>query len=296
MCPLLLKLERKTKELSTKKIETLAQDILALLKEGEHKVTEEHKKKFGEDLAQLICDNLWGTTENSGAGRSVLRMSSLGNDCDRQLWLKDKNPGDIEPLPPEAKLKYLYGHILEHLLLFLAKEAGHEVLGEQTELEIDGVLGHRDAVIDGVTTDVKSASTFGFVKFKEHKLESDDPFGYLKQIFAYVDADKTLPDRRGAFLAIDKQFGHIVVDVYDNPKIAYDDLVKKKKESLASLITPPRAFMPEADGKSGNLKLGTKCSYCDVKNLCWPSLRTFIYSSGPRYLTHVERLPDVKEV
>lgn len=278
-------------KVSIKKIETLADDILALLSLEEHQVSEENKRKFGEDLANLICDSLWHKV-----GGSVLRMSSLGTQCDRSMYLKDRHPELEEPLPPESKLKYLYGHILEHLLLFLAKESGHTVTGEQDTLEINGVIGHRDAVIDGVTTDVKSASTRGFEKFKYHKLDTDDPFGYKAQIFAYVEADPSLEDRRGAFLAVDKQFGHIVVDIYSNPNTNYVKLVDNKRAMLKADSPPIRSFMPEPDGKSGNMKLGVYCSYCSVKNLCYPSLRTFLYSSGPRFLTHVERVPDVQEV
>ena len=80
-------------------------------------------------------------------------MSSLGAKCSRQLWHKKYNPEEVEKLPYHVKLKYLFGHILEHLLLFLAREAGHTVEGEQQTLEINGVIGHRDALIDGVQTD-----------------------------------------------------------------------------------------------------------------------------------------------
>lgn len=59
---------------------------------------------------------------------------------------------------------------------------------------------------------------------------------------------------------------------------------------------PERAFQPEPDGKSGNMKLGLQCSYCNMKHACYPNLRTFIYSNGPRYLTTVVKTPDVPEV
>ena len=43
-----------------------------------------------------------------------------------------------------------------------------------------------DCKIDGVLTDVKSTSSFGFKKFKEATLAFDDPFGYIDQIKAYA--------------------------------------------------------------------------------------------------------------
>ena len=38
---------------------------------------------------------------------------------------------------------------------------------EQAEAEVQGIKGSMDCKIDGVVTDVKSASTFGFKKFKD---------------------------------------------------------------------------------------------------------------------------------
>ena len=62
----------------------------------------------------------------------------------------------------------MFGDILEELLLFLAKEAGHTVTGQQDTLSISGVNGHRDAIIDGRLVDVKSASSYSFRKFKNN--------------------------------------------------------------------------------------------------------------------------------
>ena len=83
-----------------------------------------------------------------------LRMSQIGKP-DRQVWYQSR---DItkEKLPAWAKIKFTYGHILEELLLLLAKTAGHEVKNEQKELEIEGVMGHQDCEIDGVVVDCKS--------------------------------------------------------------------------------------------------------------------------------------------
>lgn len=277
-------------------IETLVEDIQKLVENDHHVVSVEAKERLGKELANVIVSNLFNDRKEQQA-RGALRMSSLGTECDRQLWLKDRYPEAQEPLPYNTRLKYLFGHILEELLLFLAEESGHKVEKRQQTLELNGVIGHRDAVIDGVQIDVKSASTRGFVKFKEHKLETEDPFGYLVQNNAYWHADKELTDARVGFLAIDKQFGHVCLDLYPAKRDEdYARLVDTKRSSLASVVAPARAYFPEPDGKSGNLKLGTQCSYCSVKAKCWPNMRTFIYSSGPRFLTHVARLPDVPEV
>ena len=86
-------------------------------------------------------------------------------------------------------------------------------------LNVHGIRGHRDAVIDGMTVDVKSCSPFAFKKFRDGELRDNDPFGYISQLSSYVYAAKDDPlvtdKNRGAFLAIDKVNGEICLDVYD---------------------------------------------------------------------------------
>ena len=59
---------------------------------------------------------------------------------------------------------------------------------------------------------------------------------------------------------------------------------------------PTKCYEPVADGKSGNMKLPVGCSYCSYKHECYPKLRTFIYSNGPKFLTEVGKVPSVLEV
>ena len=47
---------------------------------------------------------------------------------------------------------------------------------------------------------------------------------------------------------------------------------------------------------SPNTKLSMQCSYCEYKKMCWPKLRTFIYSYGPEYLVDVRKEPKVPEI
>ena len=115
-----------------------------------------------------------------------LRLSQMGPRCPKALWYSIHHPELAEKLPTWAKFKYAYGHILEAFAIILAKEAGHDVTGEQDAIEVDGVIGHRDCVIDGCIVDVKSASSRSFQKFKTKTLAQDDPFGYLDQLDAYM--------------------------------------------------------------------------------------------------------------
>ena len=105
-----------------------------------------------------------------------------------------------------TRIKFLYGHLLESLLLTLTRLAGHEVTEEQKEINIAGVLGHQDCRIDDMLVDVKSASGNSFKKFASGRLSEDDPFGYIGQLSAYAE-DKQ--DKEAAFFVIDKQNGNL---------------------------------------------------------------------------------------
>lgn len=275
-------------------IKTLVSDIYNLISNPKG-FDKGNVKTFGETLAQRLANRL---SEERGAG--TLRASNLGKPCDRQLWYDVHRSSDREPLPASARLKYLFGDILEELLLFLAREAGHTVSNEQDEIDIDGVKGHIDGIIDGRLVDCKSASSFAFEKFKEHRVAEDDPFGYLDQLGSYLEGSKDNPELKekdvASFLVIDKNLGHLTLDTYPAPQKDYSKLVKQKREMLAKEEPPDRPYTDVPYQKGGNRKLGTACSYCSYKNTCWPNLRTFIYSNGPVFLTDVKKLPAVIEV
>lgn len=223
-------------------------------------------------------------------------MSKFGSPCERKLWLQDHpdEGGDTEPLPASARFKFAYGHVLESIILELAKKAGHTVEKEQDTVEFLGVPGHIDAIIDGELVDVKSANARGFEKFKYHKLESDDPFGYLDQQNLYYRA-LGLKTGRFHFLAIDKELGHICLDTYsvDHKRDMEAEVVAKQNMLAAPL--PPRRMPTVPEGKSGNEGLDLPCRYCEFKKTCWPGLRVFGYSNGPKFLTKVVKEPEVPE-
>ena len=275
------------------RLETLVTDIEKVLT-SPRTVARLSLEAFGNDVGAVIGRSL----EEDGSSHG-LRMSNLGTPCVRALQYR-RNPNvKGEEFPPNIRLKFMFGHVIEALILLLAREAGHEVVGEQTPLDIDGVPGHRDAIIDGVLVDVKSASTRAFSKFSNGLSVADDAFGYLVQLGAYHFASRTDPLLRdldrAAFLVVDKQFGHICLDIHTIDKdVDYVSLVRdRRRRSEPTAPLAPRAFFDEPDGASGNRKLGTSCSYCSFKYECWPGLQTYLYSSGPRFLTRVLREPKV---
>jgi len=275
-------------------LSTLPEDIYALLDpDVHHEPTEENL----EHMAQAIKDLMRVRLAKYVPPKSPLRFSALGKP-DRQVWY-EAHPvaGSKEPMLPKTYVKFMYGDIIEHMILFLAKEAGHEVTDQQAGVEVDGVKGSIDAIIDGVVVDVKSASPYGYKKFESNTVEQDDPFGYVAQLSGYSEVLN--PGKDAAWIANDKVAGDICVTPLSKTTIKHhkpDERIAHLKKVIANENPPELCYQPVADGKSGNLKLPTPCSYCAHKYRCHTNLRTFIYSSGPRYLTTVVRLPDVPEI
>jgi len=279
------------------KIETLVSDIYKLVGDKNGWFSPELSQKLSTDIASRLSVQLGEQTQ-----RARLRLSGLGKKCPRALWYSIHNPELAEPLPPWAEIKYSFGHILEALAITLAKAAGHEVTGEQDEVVVDGVAGHRDCVIDGCIVDVKSSSSFGFKKFKEKTIAQDDPFGYLDQLDGYMvgsfeDSLVRVKDK-AYLLAIDKQLGHMVL--YEHRLGTREKQLRERIQDYKQIIgrsEPPSCTCGTvSEGKSGNIKLDTKASYSIFKHSCFPKLRTFLYASGPVYLTEVKRVPDVPEI
>ena len=282
-----------------KTIDTLVEDIYSLftldpidMDEGE---VDKHIDNFGEMLKVHIKDFMYDTPKDRGN----LRLSAIGKP-DRKLWYDVNKEPNSEELPPPTRIKFLYGYILEELLLLCATVAGHDVTDQQKEVTLEGVVGHQDSIIDGVLVDCKSASGKGFDKFKYNKVTEDDPFGYVAQVSAYAAANNL---DRAAFLAINKSTGEVCLSqLHSMDMINAKARIKHLKNVVYASNLPDRCYPDLPDGKSGNRKLSVGCVYCEYKRDCWSDanngkgLRAFKYSQGKRYLTQVAKQPDVEEV
>ena len=280
-----------------KKIDTLVDDMYSVI-EGKGFSSTILAKDMGDNIAKLSIQRF----SEPPKPRSYLGLSALGTPCERKLWFKVNCKDKGEPLRANTLFKFFYGDVIEELALMLAKQTDHKVTGEQTRLDVHGIKGHRDAVIDGMTVDVKSCSPYAFKKFKEGTLREDDPFGYISQLSSYVYAakdDSLVKDKtHGAFLAIDKVNGHICLDVHD-----FTEELENKEKEVEHIKTMVKGKIPEdrippvpQSKTSPNMKLSMQCSYCDFKKRCWPNLRSFAYKTGPIFLTHVEYEPNVPEI
>jgi len=274
-------------------LDNVIKDIYALF-EKQTKPSDEWCEQLGNDIAQMLKVRMQEQRDNHS-----LRLSQIGKG-NRRVWYDMREGIPKEELRPEVRIKFLFGDIIELLYIALIRLAGHDVSNEQEEVELDGIKGHIDCLVDGKLVDVKSASSYSFKKFKEGEVYKDDPFGYYAQLTAYAEATGYDP---AGWMVMDKQLGHLCFsEISEMHMPNVQERIATLKEKVKQEFEPAPCAYPVADGKSGNMKLATECSYCPYKMHCWREcneghgLRVFLYSTGPRFLTHVALLPKVPEI
>jgi len=288
----------KSETTGQKRIDTVATDIkklVANISNGKPaNVTEENMDRFLKNIKEAFTS--WNNPVREKDGK--LRMSILGKPA-RQLWYDRFSPKKTKAYDASLNIKFLYGHILEHLLLYLVELTGHKVTDQQKKVEIDNIKGHIDAKIDGEVCDVKSASSFSFKKFKNGELVGDDPFGYHAQLSGYEEGVGT---NQGGFLVMDKSSGDVCFykpDELAKPNVK--NLIKTLKETLKRTTPPDRCYQL-SETKGGNKSLPIGCQYCSHKWECYKDandgkgLRVFKYSNRYVYLAQVNRQPNVEEI
>jgi len=291
----------KSETTGQKHISTIATDIKQLISDistgKPANMTEENINVFLNNIKEAILS--WNTSQvKAEKYEGKLRMSSIGKPS-RQLWYDKFSPKDRKDEDTGLNLKFLYGHIIEHLVLYLAELAGHTVKDQQRKIEVSGVTGHIDSIIDGEICDVKSASSFSFKKFKSGEIVGDDPFGYHAQLAGYEEGCGT---KAGGFLVVDKSNGDIC---FYKP----DDMAKPNVKSLISNLktvletdTPPEKCYPFKEEKNGNKTLAIGCQFCSHKWECHSDtnggkgLRVFKYATKNTMLADVVKLPLVEEI
>ena len=288
----------KSETTGQKRIDTVATDIkklVANISNGKPaNVTEENMDRFLKNIKEAFTS--WNNPVREKDGK--LRMSILGKPA-RQLWYDRFSPKKTKDYDASLNIKFLYGHILEHLLLYLVELTGHKVTDQQKKVEIDNIKGHIDAKIDGEVCDVKSASSFSFKKFKNGELVGDDPFGYHAQLSGYEEGVGT---NQGGFLVMDKSSGDVCFykpDELAKPNVP--NLIKTLQDTLKRNSPPDRCY-ELSETKGGNKSLPIGCQFCSHKWECYKDandgkgLRVFKYSNRYVYLAEVNRQPNVEEI
>ena len=275
-------------------LSTLIDDIysaLSPLEIGEDlNLSDDVIEEFGEKIKDAVRS--WSSPHKQTSG---LRMSNIGRPA-RQFWFESRSE-DKKTFSAPTLIKFLYGHVLEELVVLLVKLSGHSITDQQKEVSVDGIIGHIDCKIDGEVVDIKTASNFAFKKFREGTLQNDDPFGYMAQLAGYEAAEGTSD---GGFLAINKESGELTLyrpGPFSKPNITAR--ISSMKDYLKLDELPPRCYPDVPEGKSGNRRLGTSCSYCPYKYDCWSDanhgngLIAYKYASGIKYFTRVAKEPQV---
>ena len=267
------------------KKKNIVNDIYTYL-EKYPKVSDKDAKRLANMIAAVVTEKLQHYRKPS------LSMSSIGKPA-RRLWMDIKYPHKPDG---QARLKFLYGDIIEALIIWLLQQTGHKVTKTQAKVEVNGVPGSIDLLLDGELRDVKSCSSHSFKKFKEGTLPSNDPFGYCAQIAGYNNHFRS---KHPGFIAVNKESGEICEYLPDpewdlpNAK-AVIDVAKKTMKGKDMPILPCDSPIPF--GSSGNMSVPNCCKYCCHLKKCWPKARAFKYSTGTEYLTVVKKVPNVKEI
>ena len=283
-----------------KSIDTLVKDIYDLFDPlVEVKLDEKEVDTHLDSFTKSLKETLKNFLNEVPMKRRNLRLSAIGKPA-RQLWYDKNSKEEPKPLASNTRIKFLYGHLLEDVLILLARLSGHKVTDLQKQVNVNGIVGHQDCVIDGVLVDCKSASGKSFEKFSNNTLHENDPFGYIAQISAYAEGNGV---DEAAFLAIDKQHGNICLTrVHSMEMINVNEKIKYLKGAMDKDNPPDKCYNDIPDGASGNRKLAIGCFYCLHNRTCWSDanegkgLRVFNYANGHRYLTKVGKEPNVEEV
>jgi hypothetical protein len=288
-------IEEENMAMPAKTIDTLVSDVYELVHFGKE-ASEENLALLAEGIKTSIAQAL---REGCQPRPPTLRMSAIGTP-DRKLWYSLKGFEPESKLSPSQAISFMYGHLIEQFILFLAREAGHKVTEEQREVELDGVVGHIDCRLDGLLVDVKGMSGFGFNKFLTGDVLKEDSFGYIPQISGYAQA---MGDEAAAFFVMSKESGLLTLFIVDEfHLIDARRRITHVREMLKSDVAPERCFKLVPDGKSGNLMLDKQCTWCPFKQRCYADandgqgLREFKYYGGTKYLAHVAKEPRVEEI
>ena len=211
-----------------------------------------------------------------------LRASNIG----RPLWQLQMEKKGVkgEGQPYNAKMRNLFGDIIEQMAIIVMKAAGVEIEAEQKKIKYSinkgtNINGALDVEIGGKVWDIKSASPWSFTnKFGEngsfHTVATDDVFGYTTQGYVYAEgADKPF----GGWIVINKSTGEWTLTetpmADDEYKEKALDTVKKNASALKRNKKFERCYEDEEEyfrkQKTGNRVLNNTCSFCPYKFPCW---------------------------
>ena len=232
------------------------------------------------------------------------RMSNIGKPlCQLQM---EKNGAEAEPMPYNAKMRNLFGDLIEASAITIMKASGIEVKDIQKKVkhkfknsEINGTM---DVKINNKIWDIKSASPYSFTnKFGESggfdALKQDDAFGYIAQGYMYGEADKT---EFGGWIVINKSTGEWCTTEVPPEDSSKKETIKKVESNIDKLESDSSFKKCFSDVEeffykkpTGNRVLGISCSFCPYKRPCWGNQIQYLpqqqsKSKNPKWVWYTE--------
>lgn len=260
---------------------------------GKSEMSEETIERIGKEVMDAVRKQFGSGNKRKGF---TLRMSNIGRaPC--QLWFDNNKPEAAMPKPVTFVMNMMIGDIVEAVFKGVLIEAGIP-FGESDKVSLDlgvaTVNGTYDLVMDGAVDDVKSASDWSYRnKFESFDvLSSDDSFGYVGQLAGYAKAAGL---RAGGWWVVNKATGQIKyvpatgIDV-DAEVAKLKATAEKVKENTFERCY--EAVDETFRGKpTGNKVISKKCSFCDYRYTCWPTLQEI-----PSKVSQAKTLPTVAYV
>jgi hypothetical protein len=243
---------------------------------GKSTMSEETMLQVATDVSEALSRQFG---RGNKRGEFGLRMSNVGRPtC--QLWFEKNEPEKALPLPTTFVMNMMLGDIVEAVFKGLLKEAGVKYEdNEKVTLKLDdgtSIDGTYDIVIDGAVDDVKSASNWSYNnKFESFDtLKQGDAFGYVAQLAGYAKASGK---KAGGWWAVNKsngQFKYVpatgidIDEEMNHIQQTADSLEENRFERCFDAV--PETFRGKV---TGNMVLGTECSFCRYRFSCWPNLQ-----------------------
>ena len=208
-------------------------------------------------------------------------MSNIGKPlCQLQM---EKSGAEAETMPYNAKMRNLFGDLIEASAIAIMKASGIEVTDIQKKVthkfEDKEINGTMDVKINNKVWDIKSASPWSFThKFSEdsggfESLKKDDAFGYIGQGYMYGVADKS---DFGGWIVINKSTGEWCTTEVPAEDEAKDEAIKNAENNIKKLESDEPFKRCYSDTEeffykkpTGNRVLNFTCGFCPYKRPCW---------------------------
>lgn len=213
---------------------------------------------------QQRIDNAIMAIADKKEKRSYLGASSLGKECDRELWYSFHINKGIDN--PRVHRVMDYGHFSESYIVAMLRAAGYVVYdvdddGKQYGFKDGIVAGNSDGVImlnnEPYLFEAKSANDKRFKEMERLGVEKSN-YVYYVQMQIYM---KYLELENALYFAINKNDGSIYMEIVKYSPMIANHAVLRGKEVISKEEN-------EVERKYKS-KAFFKCKYCSYQGECW---------------------------